>query len=150
MFDKIKQFFAQAWKWIQAVWDKHDEHLEEMVQALLPMVISVAFRSDLDGEGKRRAILDAVLDSAEAEAAHISKGLVNEAIEIAANRYNIQTGMTTVEDINNAHDAAVRAGRDFANKTLKIAGDEAENAGLETPEPAPEPEAEVTSDGAAE
>ena len=50
MFKKIKEFFDSAWKWIQAVWDKHDEHLEEMVSALLPMVIDVAFRNDLSGD----------------------------------------------------------------------------------------------------
>lgn len=50
MFKKLREFFERAWKWIQALWDKHDEQLEEMVQALLPMVINVAFRSDLTGD----------------------------------------------------------------------------------------------------
>lgn len=130
MFKKIKEFFESAWKWIQAVWDKHDEHLEEMVSALLPMVIDVAFRNDLSGEEKKKAILDAVVDNAKAEAAEISTGLLNEAIEIAANKYNIQIGKTTVDKMDAALDAALKAGEDFANKTLKIEGNEAENAGI--------------------
>ncbi len=130
MFKKIKEFFDSAWKWIQAVWDKHDEHLEEMVSALLPMVIDVAFRNDLSGEEKKKAILDAVVDNAKAEAAEISTGLLNEAIEIAANKYNIQIGKTTVDKMDAALDAALKAGEDFANKTLKIEGNEAENAGI--------------------
>ena len=130
MFKKIKEFFESAWKWIQAVWDKHDEHLEEMVSALLPMVIDVAFRNDLSGEEKKKAILDAVIDNAKAEAAEISTGLLNEAIEIAANKYNIQIGKTTVDKMDAALDAALKAGEDFANKTLKLEGNEAENAGI--------------------
>jgi hypothetical protein len=130
MFKKIKEFFESAWKWIQAVWDKHDEHLEEMVSALLPMVIEVAFRNDLSGEEKKKAILDAVVDNAKAEAAEISTGLLNEAIEIAANKYNIQIGKTTVDKMDAALDAALKAGEDFANKTLKLEGDEAVDAGI--------------------
>lgn len=130
MFKRIKAFFENAWKWIQAVWDKHDEHLEEMVSALLPMVIDVAFRNDLSGEEKKKAILDAVIDNAKAEAAEISTGLLNEAIEIAANKYNIQIGKTTVAKMDAALDAALKAGEDFANKTLKLEGNEAENAGI--------------------
>jgi hypothetical protein len=130
MFDKLKKFFESTWKWIQAVWDKHDEHVEEMVAALLPMVISVAFRNDLSGEEKKRAIIDAVVDNAQAEAVHISTSLLNEAVEIAANKYNIQIGKTTVDAMDAARDAAVKASRDFANKTLKIEGSEAEDAGI--------------------
>jgi hypothetical protein len=130
MFKKIKEFFESAWKWIQAVWDKHDEHLEEMVSALLPMVIDVAFRNDLSGEEKKKAILDAVVDNAKAEASEISTGLLNEAIEIAANKYNIQIGKTTVDKMDAALDAALKAGEDFANKTLKLEGDEAVDAGI--------------------
>lgn len=128
MFKKIREFFESAWKWIQAVWDKHDEHIEEMVSAILPMVIEVAFRNDLSGEEKRKAIVDAIVDNAQAEAAEISTGLLNEAIEIAANKYNIQIGKTTVDKLDAARDAAIKAGRDFADKKLKIEGDEAENA----------------------
>ncbi len=130
MFKKIKEFFESAWKWIQAVWDKHDDHLAEMVSALLPMVISVAFRNDLSGEEKKKAIIDAVINNAKAEAAEISTGLLNEAIEIAANKYNIQIGKTTVAKMDAALEAALKAGEDFANKTLKIEGNEAENAGI--------------------
>lgn len=130
MFKKIKEFFESAWKWIQAVWDKHDDHLAEMVSAILPMVISVAFRNDLSGEEKKRAIVDAIIDNAQVEAVEISTGLLNEAIEIAANKYNIQIGKTTVDKMDAARDAALKAARDFANKTLKITGNEAEDAGI--------------------
>lgn len=130
MFKKIKEFFESAWKWIQAVWDKHDEHLAEMVSAVLPMVIDVAFRNDLSGEEKKRAIVDAIIDNAQAEAAEISSGLLNEAIEVAANKYNIQIGKTTVDKMDAARDAALKAARDFANKELKITGSEAEDAGI--------------------
>lgn len=130
MFKKIKEFFENAWKWIQAVWDKHDDHLAEMVSAVLPMVISVAFRNDLSGEEKKRAIVDAIIDNAQAEAVEISTGLLNEAIEVAANKYNIQIGKTTVAKMDAARDAALKAARDFANRQLEITGNEAEDAGL--------------------
>ena len=132
MFDKLRAFFAKAWEWIQALWDKHDDHIQEMVSALLPMVIDVAFRNDLSGTEKRQAILDAVIDNAEAEVAHISTGLLNEAIEIAANKYNIQIGKTTVSSMDAALDAALKASRDFANDKLALTGVEAETAGIET------------------
>ncbi len=130
MFKKIREFFEKAWKWIQAVWDKHDDHLAEIVSAVLPMVISVAFRNDLSGEEKKRAIIDAIIDNAEAEVAEISTSLLNEAIEVAANKYNIQIGKTTVEKMDAALDAALKAGRDFADRKLEITGTEAEDAGL--------------------
>ncbi len=130
MFKKIREFFEKAWKWIQALWDKHDEQLEEMVQALLPMVINVAFRSDLTGEEKRNIIVDAVVDNAEVVGDHIATSMLNEAIEIAVNKYNIQIGTLTKEKMDKALDAAVKAGRDFADKKLNLTGDEAENAGI--------------------
>jgi hypothetical protein len=130
MFKRIKEFFEKAWKWIQAVWDKHDDHLVEMVAAVLPMVIKVAFRNDLSGEEKKRVIVDAIIDNAQAEAAEISTSLINEAIEVAANKYNIQIGKTTVDKLDAARDAVLKASRDFANKQLKIEGTEAEDAGL--------------------
>lgn len=126
MFKKIKEFFENTWKWIQAVWDKHDEHIEEMVSAILPMVIEVTFRNDLSGEEKRKAIVDAIIDNAEKEADEISSSLLNEAIEIAANKYNIQIGKTTLDKMDAARDAALKAARDFADKKLKITGKEAE------------------------
>ncbi len=130
MFKTLREFFERAWKWIQALWDKHDEQLEEMVQALLPMVINVAFRSDLTGEEKRNIIVDAVVDNAEVVGDHIATSMLNEAIEIAVNKYNIQIGTLTKEKMDKALDAAVKAGRDFADKKLNLAGDEAENAGI--------------------
>lgn len=130
MFDKLRKWLAKAWEWIQALWDKHDDQLAEMVSSILPMVIDVAFRNDLSGEEKRKAIVDAIVDNAEMAAEDISISMLNEAVEIAANKYNIQIGRTTVESMDAARDAALKASRDFANKKLKISGDEAERAGL--------------------
>lgn len=127
---KIKEFFANAWKWIEALWDKHDEYLEEMVHSVLPMVIDMAFRNDLSGEEKKKAIMDAVLDGAEVAATQISSSMLNEAIEIAANRYNIQIGKLTVEKMDNALAAALKAGRDHADHKLDLTGSEAEDAGI--------------------
>ncbi len=84
MWKKIKEFFEKAWKWIEALWEKHDEVLEEMVSAILPMVIDVAFRNDLSGEEKKKAIVDAIVDNAEGAADTISSSMLNEAIEVAA------------------------------------------------------------------
>jgi hypothetical protein len=130
MWKKITEFFRKAWNWIEALWEKHDEVLEEMVSAVLPMVINVAFRNDLSGEDKKKAIIDAIVDGAEVAAEEISTSMLNEAIEIAANRYNIQIGKLTVEKMDAAKDAALKAGRDFADKKLKITGTEAEEAGV--------------------
>ncbi len=130
MWKKIREFFRKAWEWIEAVWDKHDDALEEMVSAVLPMVIKLAFRNDLSGDEKKKAIIDAIVDNAEVAADQISSSVLNEAIEVAANRYNIQIGKLTVDKIDAARDAALKASRDFADKKLKIEGDEAENAGI--------------------
>ena len=130
MWKKIKEFFKKAWEWIEAVWEKHDDILEEMVAAVLPMVIDVAFRNDLSGEQKRKAIIDAIVDNAEVAAHRISSSMLNEAVEIAASRYNIQIGKLTVDKMDAARDAALKASRDFANDQLKISGDEAEKAGI--------------------
>jgi len=130
MWKKITEFFRKAFTWIEAVWEKHDELLEEMVSSVLPMVIDVAFRNDLSGEEKKKAIIDAVVDGAEVAAEEISTSMLNEAIEIAANRYNIQIGKLTVDKMDAARDAAIKASRDFADKKLKITGTEAEEAGV--------------------
>lgn len=126
----IKAFFSRAWDWIQALWEKHDDQLEKMVTAILPMVIDVSFRTDLTGEQKRKAVVDAILDNAEKEAGTIATSMLNEAIEIAANKYNIQIGKLTVEKIDNAAEAALKAGRDYANNKLKLSGTESESAGV--------------------
>lgn len=135
VFDKLKAWLAGAWKWIEALWEKHDEALGDMAQAVLPMVINVAFRSDLSGEQKKKAIVDAVLDSAGQYADGVSKSMLNEAIEIAANKYNIQIGKLTADKIDMSRSAALAAAREFANGELKLKGVEAEEAGvkLETP-----------------
>ena len=100
MFGKLKEYLDKVWGWIQAVWAKHDEQLEDMVSALLPIVANLALRSDLSGEEKRKAVLDAVLDNAEAAASDVATSMINEAIEVAANRYNIQLGRMTVEKMD--------------------------------------------------
>jgi len=130
MWKKITEFFRKAFNWIEAVWEKHDELLEEMVSSVLPLVINVAFRNDLSGEEKKKAIIDAIVDGAENAADEISTSMLNEAIEIAANRYNIQIGKLTVDKMDAARDAALKASRDFADKKLKITGTEAEEAGV--------------------
>jgi hypothetical protein len=127
---KVKEFFSDAWKWIEALWDKHDEYIEEMVKSVLPMVIDMAFRNDLSGEDKKKAIVDAILDGAEVAAGEISKSMLNEAIEIAASRYNIQIGKLTAEKMDNALNAALEAGRKHADHKLDISGKEAEEAGI--------------------
>jgi len=130
MWKKIKEYFEKAWKWIEALWEKHDEVLEEMVSAILPMVIDVAFRNDLSGEQKKKAIVDAIVDNAEVAADKISESMLNEAIEVAANRYNIQIGKLTADKIDGARDATLEAARAFADNKLKITGTEAEEAGI--------------------
>ncbi len=130
MLDVLKDFFRRAWSWVEALWDKHDEYLEEMVQSVLPMVIEVAFRPDLSGSQKKKAIVDAIVDNAETAVGDISHSLLNEAIELAAARYNIQIGRITADRMEVAREAALKASRDFANKTLKITGTESEDAGV--------------------
>ena len=130
MWKKIKDFFKKAWQWIEALWEKHDDMLEEMVAAVLPMVINVAFRNDLTGEQKKKAIIDAILDNAEIAADMVSESILNEAVEIAANRYNIQIGKLTIEKMDAAREVTLKAARDFSNNKLKIAGDEAEKASI--------------------
>jgi len=123
MWKKIREFFEGTWKWIQAAWDRHDEVLSEMVTAIIPMVIDVAFRNDLSGEEKREAIVRAILDNAENTAEEISTAMLNEAIEVAAARYNIQIGKLTVERMEGAREAALKASRDFAERKLKLAAE---------------------------
>lgn len=126
----VKEFFGRAWEWIQALWARHDDQLGEMVTSIIPLVIEVSFRSDLSGEQKRKAVVDAILDNAEKEAGTIATSMLNEAVEIAANKYNIQIGKLTVDKIDNAAEAAIKAGRDFANKKLKLTSTESESAGV--------------------
>ena len=133
MFNKLKEYWQSIWNWIQALWEKHDEQLEEMVGALLPLIAEVALRSDLSGEQKRKAVVDAVLDSAEGNAEAIALSMVNEAVEVAANRYNIQLGKLTVDQMDKATKAAIKAGRDYADKRLDLSGNEAESAGVALP-----------------
>jgi len=130
MFKKIKEFFRKAWDWIEALWEKHDDMIEQMVAAVLPMVIDVAFRADLTGEQKKKAIVDAIVDNAQLAAGVVSHSMLNEAIEVAAARYNIQIGQLTADKMDASLDAALKASRDFANKTLKISGEEAEAVGI--------------------
>ena len=132
VLESIKSFFAKAFKWVSALWDKHDDHLMEMVENILPMVIEVTFeRNDLSGDEKRKAIADAILDGAEKEGRHIATSMINEAIEVAANRYNIQLGRITADKMDNAVDAVAKAARDFADGSLRLDGTEAEDAGID-------------------
>jgi hypothetical protein len=132
VLESIKSFFSKAFKWVQALWDKHDDHLQEMVANILPMVIEVTFeRNDLKGDEKRKAIVDAILDGAEKEGREIATSMINEAVEIAANRYNIQLGRITTDKMDNAVDAVAKAARDFTDGTLRLDGTEAEDAGLD-------------------
>lgn len=141
MLEAIKNFFAGAWDWIQALCAKHDDHLKEMVKNILPMVIEVTFkRKDLSGNEKRKAIVDAILDGAEKEGREIATSMINEAIEIAANRYNIQIGKLTIDKMDNAVDAVAKAARDFTNGTLRLDGTEAEDAGIDIGPDHSEPE----------
>lgn len=130
MLEELQKWFEKAWEWIKALWRKHDSQLEAMVQAVLPMVIDMAFRPDLTGEQKRKAIVDAILDQAETSADRVADSMINEAVEIAANRYNIQIGKVTVANMDAAYTAVVKAGRKYLDGALKIAGTEAEEAGV--------------------
>jgi hypothetical protein len=130
MFGKIKNFFKKAWEWAEALWEKHDEMMEDMVTAVLPMVIDVAFRTDLNGDQKKKAIVDAIIDNAHLSAANVSHSLLNEAVEVAAAKYNIQIGKLTLDKMEASRQAALQAARDFANKKLQISGKEAEAAGV--------------------
>lgn len=120
MFEEIRNFFKKAWDWIQALWDKHDEHLQQIVQSILPMVIDVALRKDLSGEEKRKTIVNVIVNNSEQEASDIAVSMLNEAIEIAANKYNIQIGKLTREKIDNALNAATKAGKDYIDKKLNL------------------------------
>ena len=134
MFKKVREFFEKAWQWIQALWEKHDGQLEEMVRTVLPMVIDVAFRPDLSGEEKKKAIVDMIVDNAEVSANELAISMLNEAVEIAANKYNIQIGKLTRDSMDNVLAATLKAGRDYADRKLHLEGDEAEKAGLRVSE----------------
>lgn len=125
MFKKIRSFFKKAWEWIEALWDKHDEQLEEMVQAILPMVIDVAFRNDLSGDEKRKLIVNTVVENAKDTAEDMAVSMINEAIEIAANKYNIQIGKLTNLDMDAAKAAVLKAAADYATKKLLLGDQEA-------------------------
>lgn len=124
MFKKIRAFFKKAWEWIEALWEKHDEQLEEMVQAILPMVIDVTFRNDLSGDEKRKLIVNTIVENAKDVGEDIAVSMINEAIEIAANKYNIQIGKLTNLDMDAAKDAVLKAARDYAAKKLLLGDQE--------------------------
>lgn len=131
MFQKIKKFFERAWKWIEALWDKHDDLLGDMVQAVLPMVIDVTFRNDLSGDEKRKLIVDTIVENAKNTGEEIAISMINEAIEIAANKYNIQIGKLTTLDMDNAKDAVLKAAADYATRKLLLGDQEASPAAAE-------------------
>ena len=125
--------FSKVWGWFKSIWQKHDSQVAAMAKALLPLVVAVARRSDLTGEQKRRAVLDAVLDSGEVVAEEIATSVLNEALEVAANRYKIEIGALTPEKIDKTAKSVVAAGRALADKQFDLQGDEAEEAGLSAP-----------------
>lgn len=131
MFKKIRAFFKKAWEWIEALWEKHDEQLEEMVQAVLPMVIDVTFRSDLSGDEKRKLIVKTIVENAKEVGENMAVSMINEAIEIAANKYNIQIGKLTNLDMDAAKAAVLKAARDYAAKKLLLGDQEAGPAATE-------------------
>lgn len=122
MLKNIQEFFDKAWDWIKALWKKHDEALEGMVKSVLPMVISLAQRSDLTGEEKKKLILEAVVSKAGESANLVAKSMVNEAVEIAVNRYGIQVGTLTKEKIDTTIDSVLKAGQEFVNGKLQLDG----------------------------
>ncbi len=124
MFEKIKKFFERAWKWIEALWDKHDDLLDDMVRGVLPMVIDVTFRNDLSGDEKRKLIVDTIVENAKDTGEEIAVSMINEAIEIAANKYNIQIGKLTSLDMDAAKEAVLKAAADYAAKKLLLDGKE--------------------------
>jgi len=126
MFAKLQEYWEKVWNWIKALWEKHDEQLEVMVSGLLPLIARMAMRSDLTGEEKRKIVVDAVLDAVEGTADDIAVSMINEAVEVAANRYNIQLGTLTVERMDAAANAVIQAARDFSDGKLNLDGDEAE------------------------
>jgi len=124
MLKNIEEFFGKAWDWIKALWKKHDEALEDMVKAVLPMVINLAQRSDLTGDQKKQLIMAAVVSKAGESANLVAKSMVNEAVEIAVNRYGIQVGTLTKEKIDATIDSVLKAGRQFVNGKLQLDGSE--------------------------
>lgn len=120
MLKNIEDFFSKAWDWIKALWKKHDEALEDMVKAVLPMVINLAQRTDLTGEQKKDLILKAVVTKADEAANLVAKSMVNEAVEIAVNRYNIQVGVLTKEKIDTTIDSVLKAGREYVTGKLAL------------------------------
>lgn len=125
---------GKVWGWVSALWKKKEGKVQEMAKALLPIVASVALRQDLTGEQKKKAVIDAVLDSSQAVAEDLAKSVLNEAIEVAANQYKIQVGSLTEEKIEKTAKAAVDAGRAFVDKQLELKGTEAQDAGVSLPQ----------------
>lgn len=123
MFGKIKDFFSGAFRWVKDLIARHDGHLEQMAASLIPLIANLALRDDLSGEEKRKLLTKSILDNAEAEARGIGTSMINEAIEVATNRYNIEAGKLTKEKMDSALEAVLKAGRDFANDKLKLDGD---------------------------
>lgn len=126
----IKNFFERAWKWVQALFDKYDDEIQKMGEALLPLVVDVAFRPELSGADKKKIVADAVLDAAEKLGKNVSASMINEAIEVAANRYNIQIGKTTKDNMDATMTAVLEAARKHADGALKLTGKEADDAGV--------------------
>jgi broad-specificity NMP kinase len=123
MFGKIKDFFSGAVRWVKDLLARHDGHLQQMASSLVPLIAELALRSDLSGEEKRKLLASKIVENAEAEARDIGTSMINEAIEMATNRYNIEVGKLTKEKMDSALEAVLKAGRDYANEKLKLDGD---------------------------
>jgi len=128
----ITTLLEGAWSWVKALWAKYDVDVEKMAEHLLPIVISVAQRTDLTGPQKRDAILAAVLDSATTTATSISQSMVNQAIEVATNKYNIQVGKTTVDQMDATLSAVMEAARKHAAGALNLPSTQATQANATT------------------
>ena len=120
MFGKIKDFFSSTFRWVKDLIARHDGHLEQMVASLVPMITELALRSDLSGEEKRKLLIKTIVDNAEAEGREIGTSMINEAVEIAANKFSIEAGKLTKEKMDAALEAVLKAGRDYANNKLKL------------------------------
>jgi len=125
ILEGLFQGAQNALQWIQALWTKHDDEVGKMVEAVLPIVIDVATRPDLSGSEKRDAVVDIVVGTATGGLGinGFATSLLNEAIEIAVNKYNIQTGEITKDNMDITLAAIIKAGAAYATNLLGVDGD---------------------------
>lgn len=80
-----------------------------MVKALGPVVAKTALRKDLSGEEKKKLIVDKIKLEAEKTGREIALSVVNEAIEVAANKYKLEIGVLGPEQLDNTLKAVLDA-----------------------------------------